>query len=348
MRILLLARIFFSGQTTHVIELAKELAAQRHQVAVLAYGCGHPQAWEAYRPVLEASGVRTYRAQKPGELQGVWATFDPDVVHVHSSDLIAWACGYARAKSVPVIVTCHGLGVARKCPQIKQADHVIAVGPNVQADLLQAGIRHITLIQNGVDTDRFRPSTEARKTFTPPMIAYVGRIDVAKRRALGELIEAVSVIPGAHLTLASNEHIHHPRVTCVGWLTDVAPLMAGSHIVVGTGRAIREAMASGCVAVVLGQTYGGVVTPETFGAHRKVALSFSGMHGKPPNRSDILNDLIKLSQDTAQCANLGQWGRAVAMRHFSLKEMTSRVISLYQDVCQRSYDVKTRKASLHR
>src|SRR5690606_3864404 len=156
------------------------------------------------------------------------------------------ACG------IPVVVTAHGLGVAENAPRIHRVHAVIAVGGNVRADLHRAGLRRVVVITNGVDTDRFSPDgfspggrVELRRAVPSPItIAYVGRIDALKRRGFVELIEAVALLPGARLLLASNERVNRPHVTSLGWQVDVAPLMAKSHVVVGTGRAVREGLAA--------------------------------------------------------------------------------------------------------
>ena len=215
----------------------------------------------------------------------------------------------------------------RSTPLVRQVDRVVAVGPRVCRELRDEGVSNVALIANGVDTERFRPGRKARTL----QIAYVGRVDSTKRRGLGELIEAVSMVPGARLIIASNERIVHPRCTSLGWVWDVAPLLATSHVVVGAGRAVREGMAAGCVGLVLNTTYCGIVSPAALAHGQGGALWFSGTDGEPPDRQAIRRDLLRLAQDERNRRALAKWSREYACRHFSLAQMVKELIALYQD-----------------
>lgn len=326
MRVVLLARLFFSGQTTHTVELARELARQGHTVTLLTHGRCHLAAWGHACRWLPGEGVQCQRALDPDEAVAAGTAARPDVIHVHSPDLLGLARRIAGKTGAAVIFTAHGLGTTRE-PLVKEADRVIAVGPRVYQELLLAGVERVALIGNGVDTDRFRPGRKGPSL----QIAYVARVDASKRRGLYELIEAVSMIPGARLVVASNERPAHPACTAVGWLWDVAPLLASSHVVVGTGRAIREGMAAGCVGLVLSQAYGGVVSPAALAHGQAGALWFSGADGEAPSRQTLRRDLVRLAQDERHRRALSKWSREYACRHFSLRRMASEVTALYSE-----------------
>lgn len=347
MRVVLAARFFFSGQTTHVVELARELARSGHRVAVLTTARGHVEAWRAYQAPLAEVGVVTERVDDSAGMGRFCQAFAPDVLHVHSSDLIGPCSELCDACGIPVVVTAHGLGVAENAPRIHRVHAVIAVGGNVRADLHRAGLRRVVVITNGVDTDRFSPDgfspggrVELRRGVPSPItIAYVGRIDALKRRGLVELIEAVALLPGARLLLASNERVNRPHVTSLGWQVDVAPLMAKSHVVVGTGRAVREGLAAGRVAMLLGEAYGGVVSPEHPGTRQGDGdgYGFSARAGRPPRREEIRRDLIRVLQAESHYRGLCRWGRAFALRHFSLKAMAAAVTRVYAAALEGAY-----------
>jgi len=325
-RVLLLARLFYSGQTTHTVELARELFRQGHSVNLLSYGRCHLAAWTHYSQVLQSEGIPCHRPLSWDQARAVARQAEPEVVHVHSSDLLALAGEVARETGAPVVFTAHGLGTLR-APLVEEADQVIAVGPRVYEELRAAGLERLTLIGNGVDTERFRPGKKGPIL----QIAYVSRVDAAKRRGLYELIEAVAMIPRARLVVASNERPSHPACTAVGWLWDTAPLLATSHVVVGAGRAIREGMASGCVGIVLGSAYGGVVSPAALAQGRHGSLWFSGDEGEVPDRQILRRDLVRLTQDELQRRTLAKWSREYACRHFSLKQMARAVAHVYQE-----------------
>lgn len=324
---MLLARFFCSGQTTHTVELARELARQRHPVTVLTHGRSHPSAWQTHARMLEEENIPAFKVDGKEEARSLASAHRPEILHVHSSDLVPLAKAIAHEQGCPIVVTAHGLGVCRKSPLVKEVDRVIAVGPRIYRELVSEGVRHPSLIANGVDTERFRPGRKGRAF----QIAYVGRVDASKRSGLKELIEAAATIPGAHLVVASNESPAHPACTCLGWVWDVAPLLATSHVVVGTGRAIREGMASGCVGLVLGKTYRGVVGPAALEQREYGALWFSDDGGEKPDRQTIRRDLVRLVQDERHRRALGRWSREYACRHFSLQRMVQEVVALYQE-----------------
>lgn len=320
MRVLFLSGFYFSGQTTHAVELAGALRAQGHSVSVFTRGRAQLPAWAMYERTLTAAGVDARRFERRLEAVDAALAFGPDVVHCHSSTLLADALEIGRRAGAPVVFTAHGLGIRR--PELIRVDWVIAVGPRVEAEARRAGVERLSLIGNGVDLRRFAPRSKERS----PLIAYVGRVDAAKRRGLAALVEATRRVGRLHV--AANERPQGDGVVALGWIADVAPLLGRAHVVVGTGRAIREGMACGCVGVILGARYGGVVRP---GSLRAGAFpSFSGDIGEEPHASRIERDLVALFQNRDGLEALARWSRRYAERHFSLERMARRVASVYE------------------
>lgn len=328
MGIMLLSRFYYSGQTTHVVELAKGLQAQGHSVFVLTEGRCHLSAWKLYSKQLAKKGIPAVQVASKAQALEVASEFRPEIIHCHSSGLLPLSLQLRSALKVPLAYTCHGLGVAAQFPELSQVDMIISVGPNIRSELKQAGLPHSRLIGNGVDVDRFRP---ARKPL-PFQVAYVGRIDSTKRPGLGELVEALESIPGIQLKVASNERVQGRQVESMGWLEDVAPLLARSHVAVGTGRAVREALACGCVALVLGKTYEGVVTPAFLPGKTKGFPSFSGMNGDPPRRHKIRRDLIQLLSNKERWRALARFSRRFAVDRLSLSFAIQEHLSVYESL----------------
>lgn len=324
MRILLAAKLHLSGQTTHLVELAGALRKLGHEVLVIALGRSLPRSVTIYGDALQRNGVHFKHAHDSREFLAVAGAFAPDVAHGHSSVAVPFLLELRAAHGVPAVFTCHGLGVPGRFPGVAEVDRCIAVGPNVARELAGYGIT-CAIIQNGVDTDRFRPGAKGK----PLKVAYVGRIDETKRKGLGELIEAVGAIPGAELAVASNERPAGPKVTALGWVEDVAPLMAESHVVCGVGRAIREGMACGAIGLLLGAKYGGPITPER--CERAPFPSFGAGEGTAPRAERIRTDIVRIAQDRGALERLSAWSRKFACRTFSLAAMTRAVIGVYED-----------------
>lgn len=319
MRVLFLSGFYFSGQTTHTVELAKALSSLGHTVSVLTRGRAQLPAWAMYQGALKRSNVDARRCEGISPLIDAALAFRPDVVHCHSSTLLEDALQIGRRAGAPVVFTAHGLGVHRF--ELRRVDWVIAVGPRVADELRRAGVERLCLIGNGVDLRRFKPQEKARS----PLVAYVGRVDATKRRGLAALIEATRRVGRLHV--ASNDRPPGEHLTVHGWLPDVAPLLGSAHVVVGTGRAIREGMASGCVAVVLGAKYAGIVGPKSI--PEGAFPSFSGEAGVTPSAPLIERDLIALFQNRTRLETLGRWSRKYALRHFSLERMAASVLEVY-------------------
>lgn len=319
MRVLFLSGFYFSGQTTHAVELAKAISSLKHTVSVFTRGRAQLPAWTMYERALMASNVDARRFEGRSALIDAALAFRPDVVHCHSSTLLKDALDIGRRAHAPVVFTAHGLGIRR--PELARVDWVIAVGPKVAAEAREAGVERLSIVGNGVDLRRFKPEAKARS----PLVAYIGRVDAAKRRGLAALIEATQRIGRLHI--ASNDRPPGDGLILHGWLADVAPLLRRAHVVVGTGRAIREGMASGCVGVVLGAKYGGVVRPKSL--PEGAFPSFSGDVGAAPSAPLIERDLVWLFQDRHRLEALARWSRKYAVRHFSLERMAAWVLDVY-------------------
>lgn len=303
---------------------------------VASSGSNHPAAYDTYVPVLENAGVKTVVCKTPDQLITHGDEFAPNVIHVHSSDLISFALTIGERARIPVVATCHGLDVAKKAPCIKHVSKIIAVGNRVRDQLHEDGILGATVITNGVDTLKFRPSSRLETgqsiSFYPSLrVAYVGRIDDRKRRGLSELIKAMSEIPRVQLHLAANMTVDHPNVTCYGWVADPSRLMRECDVVVGTGRAIREGLASGAVTIVLGETYGGVVSPKKALQLKATEFDFSGKNGSIPLANQIRPDLIRLIQNDVKTIELKRWSRLFACACFSIRRVFLETSIIYRE-----------------
>ncbi len=324
MRILLTAKFHQSGQTTHLVELARALGNMGHDVCVIALGRSLPLAVKACADMLHQHAIPCRHAVKSSQFFKMAEAFAPDIAHGHSSVAVPCLLRLRETHGVPCVITCHGLGVAGRFPDVAKVDRCIAVGPNVAQDLMKHSIASV-IIQNGVDTERFSPGAKGPSL----RIAYVGRVDETKRSGLNELIRATEAIPHAHLAVASNDRPVGPRLTALGWVDDVSKLLAESHIVCGTGRAIREGLACGAIGLVLGAKYGGPVTPDRYDG--QAFPSFSGYDGVLPRSETIRTDILRLTQDAAFRGRLAAWSREFACRTFPIEKMAEAVVEVYRD-----------------
>lgn len=327
---MLTATFFASGQTTHVLDLARGLVRRGHRVDLWVTHCrGGREAHADTVAALEAAGVavRFLPAPVVDERLGIPAG-RYDVVHAQSSWSFEPARRLAAMLGLPLILTCHGLGLDQPAyrPALAAADRLICVGPRVARDL-QAYRAKIAIVGNGVDTERFRPGIrEARWT-----LLYAGRVDRWKRPALAALLRAVLGLPrDAQVWAASTHRLGGGRIRNLGWIPDLERIMGRVHVVVGTGRVIREGLAAGAACLILGREYHGPVTPER--VERMTFPDFSGMGRRlgPPDPAVILQDLLRLYRDREWLAELMAFGRRYAEQHLSLAAMVEATLAVYR------------------
>lgn len=247
----------------------------------------------------------------PRALADRLAAIAPDIVHSHSGVWLK-AARAARMARVPFHVhTEHGrplpIPIADRC-----LDHLASKGTSVAVAVseplqlaLQASVVHrrcgVWMIQNGVDTDRFRPSQagrEVRQSLGLPSSAHVigsvGRLEPVKNYGLA--IEALSQLHGRvaggalpHLVLVGDGQDRPlledkaysagvaPYVHMLGWRADADQIYPAFDLFTltsrseGTSVSLLEAMSSGVCPVVtdvggnravLGEALAGQLVPD--------------------------------------------------------------------------------------
>jgi glycosyltransferase involved in cell wall biosynthesis len=214
----------------------------------------------------------------------------------------------------------------------------------------------VTVIPNGVDTDRFRPGPKrgllqsAGVPFDALVIGTVGRLDPVKghRYLLEAAAEVVKAHPQCHFVLVGSDGNPEGkalrvqasrlsldgRVHLLGERSDVPQLLREMDIFVlpsvseGMSNALLEAMAARlpCVATAVGGN------PETLGDAGLLV---------PPSDATCLGDaLAKLLSDRELRRSLAQAARRRTLEDFSLRQSTERHLDLY------AYSLRsTRRAS---
>jgi len=333
LRILLLTATFFtSGQTVHIVNLARGLRRRGHEVDLMITHPGvqepttHPYARELRQLGVRVQVVPRYavvadRVPLPHQ--------EYDLVHAQSSWSFEHARRIASRLDIPLVITCHGLGLDQQAyrPALAAAARLICVGPRI-AQSLPSFRQKVVVIGNGVDLELFRPGVRDRQ-FT---ILYAGRVDRWKRAGIMALCQSVDQLPDdVRFWVASNRRLPSQRAQHLGWVTDVHRYMARAHVVVGTGRAIREGLAAGAACVVLGREYHGLVTPEYVGKTR--FPDFSGLGGQlgEPVPAAIHRDLLMLYRDRSLLQELMAFGRRYATLHLGLDAMVAATIDVYRD-----------------
>jgi glycosyltransferase involved in cell wall biosynthesis len=289
-----------AGQEVMVANLAHALAQRGHVVGVTCI-----QSGGALEEQLAAWGIRVSVVPTPGVLPNLhgapaltahFRAVAPDVVHVHSGAWGKAAAAARRAGDVPVVFTLHGMPYWesphwRHLHRLSawQTDRVVAVAAPLRDYLVQQ-VRvppaKVTVLLNGVDTDRYAPTDRARDAQAlrqrlgipagRAVIGTVARLDPIKHQAMlvdafaqlrGEGVDADLVIVGdgerreallaQAVALGIADRVHLP-----GPVSDTAPAYRAFDAFIlcsleeGTSMSVLEAMASGTpvVATAVGGT----------------------------------------------------------------------------------------------
>lgn len=327
MRVLMLSDFFLSGQTTHVLELAKQLQSFGAEVHI-AFGAIHSRLFQShYAPDLLANRISFSQELDLSHLSSRAQKWQPDLIHCQSSTLFKNTQYLAVRLGIPYVLTCHGLGFQnpRYRSQLKMASAIVAIGPKVALDLKDYA-QKVEVIPNGIDTKHFSP--HPKNPSRRKKIIYVGRLEERRILALTQLVTAHANITNLPLTIISDWNPNLPGTNYVPWQVNLVPHLQRSGIVVGCGRTAREALSCGNAVLLMQQAYDGVISPQLVSSPD---FDFSGNLGRFP-LTTMEGDLRRLLKSSYRLRKLQNWGRDYALTCLSSTEMAKKTLSLYQEI----------------
>lgn len=324
MRILLTTEFFLSGQSTHVIDLATQLKKFKCQVEILFTGIHTKLFNDFYARTLRNAGIQFYYSKNRQKIFQLTKSFKPDIIHSHSSTIFNLTQELAHSQKCPYVVTCHGLGFAhpKYGQSLKHAHRIIAVGKNSAAEIPLQHQNKTIIIPNGIDLNRFSSGSKE----TQLNVYYVGRIDWSKVRLLEHLHYQIKKIPQLNLQVIGNWKPPIKDLNYRPWRTDIENLFKSANIVIGCGRTAREALASGCVVLLLNKKYDGIIDPQLVGEPN---FDFTGNLGRF-SLSRLNLDLEKLATSRKKIRRLQQFGQNYAHVNLSSELMATKIIKVYR------------------
>jgi hypothetical protein len=205
------------GSETYTYALIKELVKRGHQVTAVG---------------KEGPGLIS---KKLGEL-GVKCFFEPvsgtyDLIllsHSSSIDLVKNAIGFK-------VQTCHGIYPALEQP-VPGMDAYVSISQEVYLHLKSLGY-YSTIIPNGVDCDRYKPTTPINEKLTTVL-------SLAHSEPANQIIREACKI--ANVNLIINNKFKE-------WKWEVDEIINQSDLVISLGRGAYEAMASGRNVIIFDQ-----------------------------------------------------------------------------------------------
>ena len=286
MKILILADTMdIGGVETHVYELSRALFSMGHRVKIFSDGGRTASLLKSEAELLECGCSNRLSLMKgASKLLAVLQSFKPDVVHAHTRKTLFLANSVLKVLPFPLVFTAHAKFSSSRLKAFltKPPLNTIAVSRDIGKDVKDRfGAKSVTVIPNGIDTDRFSPQSTVKNSLK---ILHVSRLDtdcsmtaellckVAPR--LAELFPETEIrIVGGGSALAkikllaerANAQIGKSVLICLGAQSDVLPFIHQSNLFVGVSRAALEAMACGLPTVICGnEGYFGICKEESF------------------------------------------------------------------------------------
>ncbi len=366
----LIYRLDIGGLETLLVDSINRMPAHKYRHAVVCLTDYTDFAARITRPGVELYALHKPPGQGLGTHAGLFRLLRrlrPAILHTYNLGTIEYAVT-AAAAGVPVRVHAeHGRdagdpqGTNRKHNLLRRLlvpfiDRYVPVSRDLRRwleDVVRIPQARVQLIDNGVDTERFRAGPVAADPVEPWMddpqafvIGTVGRLQDVKDHAT--LVEAFAclrtLLPRARLRLVLvgdgplRERLAH-QVAALGledcvWLAgaraDVAPVMRGfslfalSSIAEGTPVTLLEAMASGLPVVATG--VGGI--PEL------VADGATGTLVAPGRPQLLAQALAGYVNDPRRARLHGAAGRARVEQHYSMNAMLGTYVALYDGLCK--------------
>ncbi|WP_020655396.1 TIGR03088 family PEP-CTERM/XrtA system glycosyltransferase [Massilia niastensis] len=374
----LIYRLDIGGLETLLVDTINRMPAHHYRHAVVCLTDYTDFAQRIVRP-----GVELFALHKPpgaglgthADLYRLLRRLRPAILHTYNLGTIEYAAT-AFVAGVPVRVHAeHGRdardpqGLNRKHNLLRRAvapliDRIVPVSRDLRTwlrDVVGIPQDKLLLIDNGVDTGRFRPATPGAPAQEPwqddPqafVIGTVGRLQDVKDQAtlVAAFARLRALLPGQKLRLVLvgdgplRERLG-AQVAQLGlqdsvWLagprSDVAPAMrsfslfALSSIAEGTPVTLLEAMASGLPVVAT--AVGGIPDLVADGATGALVPA-----GDPERLAAALAGYVR---DRKRARLHGAAGRARIEQQYSMQAMLAAYVALYDGLCQTK--TKTKKA----
>lgn len=352
------------GTERHVLHLARGL----RQVAEVALMSPEGSLLDdvlrlgiAYRPFPQLdkhllAGVRQFRRA----LRDLLTEWRPDVVHVHAAAELALLVRTVD-RSVPVVLTMHGLAVANpeanyrlaaSLARLARVQRVIGVSRHEARMMIRAGFpaERVRVVHNGIPDVTEPPIDWRRRLGWPaeaPVVGAVGRLEPVKGfhvllAAMKKLSQPAGsawplpprlVVVGdgserAALERRAAELGIADRVHFAGYIPDAHRAPGGFDVMVipslqeALSLACLEAMASACPVVA--SDVGGL--PELVQDGRTGLLV-------PPGDADVLAAAVyQLLSDVSYARQMGEAARRVFLENFHVDRMAQRTFAVYSEL----------------
>ena len=355
------------GAETHVLELCKALRKRGLDLYVVSNGGAYEQELleagvKHYNVPLNNKRLRSLIASYL-LLKTIIKENNIRLVHAHAR-IPAFLCGLLQKRLGFRFVTTTHFPFNTALPYrllTNWGEASLAVADDLKTYLTEnyrVPAENILLTVNGIDIDKFKKGADARAVANEfsldknkRRVVMVARMDATNNMAAYQLIEGAArlaahnenieiIIVGGGNDLenvkqkaeAANKTLGKRVVLAVGNRTDVPLFLELADVFVGLSRAALEAMAFEKPAILAGdQGYMGIFDASKL--DDAIDTNFCCRGFALPTTEKLTTDIMTLlDMDADARVRLGQFGREVVARHYSIGRMTDDALALYAKV----------------
>lgn len=354
------------GAETHIVELSKELKKRGYDVLVASNGGVYvdelTQAGIRHFDVpLNTRNIgKMYTSLRL--LRKIITEEKVDIVHSHAripgfvTGILHRSMDFTFVTSAHwVFNTANGLKYLTNWGQ-----KVIAVSEDIKQYLMDnyhTREKDIYVTINGIDTDKFSPDVSGDDVIEEfgldknfPIVSYVSRMDEDRAMVAEQLIDCSSKISaeveGVQFLIAGggnvfdklkakadkvNEEMGRQCIVMTGARTDINKIVAAGDIFIGVSRAALEAMSAEKPVIVAGnEGYIGIFSDDKLAMAQENNFCCRGcaMSAIPVLARDTIR-LLKADEEERKA--LGEYGRSVIFKYYSVSKMADDCIRAYDD-----------------
>lgn len=273
-----------------------------------------------------------------------------DLLHVNHRKALVLGVILSWLRKIPLVYTIHGISrgelpLALKKFWFRSVSRVIAVSEE-SAAYFKSRVRYpaerVAISRNGIDFSHFK---NLEKTQSDHLnLLYISRLDRDKRQAVEAVMAAVArIFPGRRRirlrilgdgrqygkikkrAQAINKGLGRDIIAVEGWADDLAEHFAKADVIMGAGRCVLEAIASGRSVVVVGnEKIGGLVSESNFRSLQKNNFSGRG-NAAATSCENMARELKQMAKQTAGSGKI----RALARRDHDAAKLAPEIREIY-------------------
>lgn len=340
------------GAERLVVDICNKLDRRFFTCSIIVFSHNVPLANDLYKDVMlhVVNKTKKFDLSFLKELKKLLKVIKPDIVHTHLSGSDVWGSRVAKKLNIPVISTEHSLNSNElrihnylKTKSIKYIDYHVAISQAVANDMALRYVidqDKISIIYNGVDTQRFTSLPNIKKISDKAKIAVIGRLEKEKghKQLIHSLLELdrgsyqVSIVGEGSLrrelqalviSYGLSKYIkfigHHDNISSIYKRNEVVIIPSISE---GFGLVAVEAMAAGRV----------VIASDVDGLPEVITHNNNGFLVNFENNILLKKLLYKLHKKPEKIQKITKKARLHAIKYYDISIMVDHYEQIYRQL----------------